>query len=146
MPQIETLMLANRAEAHDGLLYVMGGAWSDARQMVFPGDPPPPLQFGIALTILVGWTETNRRHHVLLFMEPEDGGERLVQIEADLEVGRPPGAVEGSDQRSVMALNGIASFPGPGGYRLVAQLGEEIRTVSFRVHHDNAPGQIRRSA
>jgi hypothetical protein len=146
MPEIETLMLANHAEAHDGLLYVMGGGWTEARQIVLPGQPPPPFPFGIALTVLVGWTETNRRHHVALFMEPEDGGDRLVEVEADLEVGRPAGAVEGIDQRTVLAMNGVVSFPAPGGYRLVARLGDQTRIASFRVHHDTPPGIVRQSA
>ncbi|MBA2609127.1 MAG: hypothetical protein H0U92_09325 [Actinobacteria bacterium] len=146
MPEVENLMLANHAEAHDGLLYLMGAGWNDLRQMVVPGQPAPPFHIGIGLSILVGWNETNRRHHVVLYVEPEDGGDPLVQVEADLEVGRPAGAIEGSDQRTVLALNGIVTFPTPGGYRLVAQLGEDTRAVSFRVHQDTPPGVMRQSA
>jgi hypothetical protein len=33
----------------------------------------------------------------------------------------------------VLAINGDVQFPQPGGYRVVAELGEQRRTVSFRV-------------
>ncbi len=46
-------------------------------------------------------------------------------IESDLETCRPPGAVEGSDKRVVMAFAGQVVSPTPGGYRAVAQLGNE---------------------
>jgi hypothetical protein len=146
MPQIEGLFLANHAEAHDGLLYLMGAGWSDVRQVVLPEQPPPPFHFGLGLTVLVGWTETNRRHHVTITLEAEDGGMPLMRLEAELEVGRPPGAYEGSDQRSVMALAGEVVFPRPGGYRLMAQVANESRAVSFRVHHDAPPTMLQRPA
>ena len=44
-------------------------------------------------------------------MEPEDGGEPLVRIEAEFETGRPPGSVEGADQRVVLAISGEVVFP-----------------------------------
>ncbi|MGZ8766633.1 MAG: DUF6941 family protein [Acidimicrobiia bacterium] len=133
------MLLANHAEAHDGLLYLMGAGFSDVRQVVPLGQVPPPFHFGIGLSVLVGWTETNIRHHIAVTLEPEDGGPPLLTAEADLEVGRPPGSVEGGDQRAVLAMTGEVLFSTPGGYRLLAVLGNQRRSASFRVHHEVPP-------
>ena len=134
MPEIESLLLANHAEAHDGLLYMMGAGWSMANQVAINGQVPP-LHFGIGLTVLVGWNETNERHRVLIYVEPEDGGAPLIRLEAELEMGRPPGVAAGSSQRAVLAFSGEAMFAEPGGYRLVTELADQTRMVSFRVQH-----------
>jgi hypothetical protein len=117
----------------------MGAGFSDVRQVVGAGQAPPPFHFGIGLSVLVGWTETNIRHHIVVTLEPEDGGAPLLTAEADLEVGRPPGSVEGGDQRAVLAMTGEVQFPAPGGYRLLAVLGNQRRAASFRVHHEMPP-------
>ncbi|HUQ39035.1 MAG TPA: hypothetical protein VM030_02690 [Acidimicrobiales bacterium] len=134
MPSIENLLLANHAEAQNGLLYLVGAGWTDVHRPVLEGGMPP-THLGIGLSVLVGWTETNRIHRVLVYIEPEDGGEPLLRAEADIEVGRPPGALEGADQRASMAISGEVVFPAAGGYSLVCEVGEsETRRVSFRVH------------
>jgi hypothetical protein len=137
VPLIENLLLANHVESLNGLLYISGGGWTDLTRPLIPGQGPPPTHLGVGMSVLVGWTETNRRHHVLVYIEPEDSGEPLLRAEAELEVGRPPGAVEGADQRAALAFSGEVVFPASGGYRLVAELGDsETRSVSFRVHDE----------
>ena len=140
MPEIETLLIANHAESHDGLLHLVGAGWSTANQVSVNGQVPP-LHFGIGLTVLVGWNETNERHRVLIYVEPEDGGVPLLRLEAELEMGRPPGVTAGMAQRAVLAFSGEAMFSDPGGYRLVAEVGDDqTRYVSFRiVHSETAP-------
>jgi hypothetical protein len=137
MPEIETLLIANHAESHDGLLHVMGAGWSTANQVSVNGQVPP-LHFGIGLLVLVGWNETNERHRVLIYVEPEDGGTPLLRLEAELEMGRPPGVTAGMSQRAVLAFSGEAVFTEAGGYRLVAELGDQTRFVSFRIVHSEA--------
>lgn len=138
---VEFLLLANHVEAVNGLLYAAGGGWSDHwRGPVVTGQPPPQSSIGIAVSILVPWTETNRRHRLLVRVESEDGGEPLVRVEGDLEVGRPTGIPSGTDQRSILALNAGVAFPAEGGYRVIAELGESQRSVSFRVHNQPLPG------
>jgi hypothetical protein len=137
MPRIENLMLANHAEAVNGLLYVSGAGW--AHHWRGPQDPAAPTvsHVGIGLTILVGWNETNRPYQFAVTMDSEDGTEML-RLEGRLEAGRPPGETEGADLRSAVALNGEVQFPGPGRYQVRASVGEDVRTVSFEVH-DDAP-------
>jgi hypothetical protein len=147
VPQIESLLLANHAEAHNGLLYLMGAGFTDVNQVVLPGTPHPPFHIGIGLTILVPWTETNRKHHLSVFIEAEDGGDPLLRVESDLEQGRPPGTTEGTDQRVVMAFSGEIGFPKPGGYRAVAEMANSQACASFRVHHRMAtPNLFQQSA
>lgn len=146
MPTIESLMIANHAETREGLLYLSGGGWSDHWRGTAASNQPgqgPVSHFGIAVSILVGWNETNRRHRVDIRVESEDGGDPLAKVEADLEMGRPPGAAVGGDQRAMMALNVDTVFPRAGGYRIVAEIPahQQTKSVSFRVHDQSITGQ-----
>jgi hypothetical protein len=139
MAEIEYAILANHAEAHNGLLYLQGGGWTDANVPFPPEGPSTPLHFGIAVSVLVPWTETNRTHRLQIRIEHEDGGPPVLQMDGELEVGRPPGAQQGADQRAVLTANSITQFPRAGGYRLVAKVNNsKLRTVSFRVRDQQA--------
>jgi len=119
---IHALMLADSAQAVDGKLYVLGGAWNILRFPEFPAQ----LIVGIAVAIDVDWNETNRRHHLDVHFEDADGNAMDPRIGADFEAGRPPGAVAGADLRIVFAVNGPLSIPGPGSYSAVASVGGEV--------------------
>lgn len=134
MPRIENMILANHAEAINGMLYLMGAGWDHAK--LGPEDEQgnvPPFHLGLGLTILIAWQETNQRHELEIWLESEDGGKRLFEMKGQVEVGRPPGIPPGSDQRAAIAVNGNISLA-EGGYRFVGLLGdaEHRRTVSFR--------------
>jgi hypothetical protein len=137
MPEVETLVVANHIEAINGLLYVSGGGWTDMWRGEFPEGQPPISHFGIGLAVRVGWTETNRRHHVGFRLVHEDG-EEVFNGGADVEVGRPAGVPEGSDQRAVLALTLDLQFPMAGSYLLSTELAGQERSISFRVH-DRSP-------
>lgn len=119
---IHSLMLADSAQAVDGKLYILGGAWNVLR---FP-DFPAQLIVGIAVAIDVDWNETNRRHHLDVHFEDADGNAMDPTIGADFEAGRPPGATAGADLRIVFAVNGPLSIPAPGSYSAVASVGGEV--------------------
>lgn len=133
MPAIEMLTLANHAEAINGLLYLSGACWDVVTRRYPQGGNPSPHNFGIGVSVLVPWTEANRKHSFSMWIESEDGGEPLMKADGELEVGRPPGTPAGSDLRSVLAVNASLNFPSEGGYRLVADVGGERRTYGFRV-------------
>ena len=117
--QIHSLMLADSAQAVDGKLYVLGGAWNMLRFPEFPAS----LMVGIAVAIDVEWTETNARHHLDIHFEDADGNAMDPRIGADFEAGRPLGAIPGADLRIVMAVNGPVAIPSPGQYAAVASVG-----------------------
>lgn len=133
MATIETLLLANHAEAHRGTLYLMGGGWTVTTRRLRDGSPPPVNHFGIAATVIVPWTETGTRHELRIWVEGEDGGKPLMQVQTAFEAGRPDGLPPGADQRHVLAIGVDTRFPSAGGYRVVAQVGESRRAYAFRV-------------
>lgn len=136
MAEIEFMTLANHAEAHNGLLYLSGAGWTDAHVQFMGDSPSVAFHFGAGVSVLIPWTQTNRPLMFELRVEHEDGGEAIIQLGGELQVGRPVGVPEGIDQRAVFAISGELQFPRPGGYRLVGVLnGRPTRTVPFRVHN-----------
>lgn len=138
MPQIEMLTVANHAEAINGLLYLSGAGWTDLTRPVGPDGQIPVNHIGIGLSILVSWNETNQKHRVGLRIENADA-KALVSVEGDIEMGRPAGLPPGSDLRGVMAINGEIQFPAAEVYRVVAVVGQDMRSVTFRVHDAVVP-------
>jgi len=112
-----TLLLADSAQAIDGKLYVLGGGWS----VTGPG----PVTMALALKIEVPWDQANERHTLQFRLVDGDGnqvslptpvGEQEVRIDAQFEVGRPPGVTRGSPLDYVLAIN-LQSLPLPPGQR-----------------------------
>ena len=66
-------MLANHVENINGLLYVSGGGWTDHHRAIVPGAPVPISHLGIAASVTVPWTQTNRQHTVIINTEDDDG-------------------------------------------------------------------------
>ena len=109
---IHALMLADSAQAVDGKLYILGGAWNLLRFPEFPAS----LIVGIAVAIDVDWNETNQKHHLDAHFEDADGNGMDPRIGADFEAGRPAGIVPGTELRVVFAVNGPLAIPAPGTY------------------------------
>jgi hypothetical protein len=127
--QIHALMLADSAQAVDGKLYILGGAWNILRFPEFPAQ----LIVGIAVAIDVDWNETNTRHHLDVHFEDADGATMDPTIGADFEAGRPPGATPGTDLRIVFAVNGPLAIGAPGQYSAVASIGgTELARARFQ--------------
>jgi hypothetical protein len=134
MPSIEYVTLANHAEAINGLLYLSGAGWSEIRPPVQQDGSFAIVHFGIGLSVLVGWNETNQRFAVEITIVHEDGGDPIVRVDGQIEQGRPPGLTPGSDLRSVVAIDANVQFPRPGGYEVRATILDQVRTASFRVY------------
>ena len=140
--RIETLLLANHVEAVNGLLYISGGGWTDLQRRVRPGEPPPVTHFGLGVSVLVPWTETNRPNRLEVQIEDQDATAVVARLTAQFTVGRPPTLPPGEDQHQALALGLDMVFPRPGGYRVVARLDGEAdrRTWPFRIHDLPAGG------
>jgi hypothetical protein len=133
--RIDVLIVANHAEAINGLLYLSGGGWSDLHRQIRNGVAPTN-HFGIGVTVRIPWHETDDPHKFVLEVQNDDATDTLVKAEGEIRVGRPPGLPRGAIQHAVLAINVDTTFSRPGGYRVIATIddGKSTATWPFRVH------------
>ena len=111
-----SLILADAAQADPrGKLHALGLGWS------VTSTPTPPM--GLVVLVDCPWDQTNVKHQMTIDLVDADGhpvtlqtdafGNPLpaVHIEADFEVGRPPGIPAGTPQRQVLDINIGPGFP-----------------------------------
>jgi hypothetical protein len=112
-------LLADHAQAIGGKLYLMGAGWNVTG--------PAPTTLALAGILELDWDEANRPKHLSIELLTEDGapvpvptptGDRPVQIDADVEVGRPPGTRPGTPFNIPIAIN-LGPLPIPPGGRYV---------------------------
>ncbi len=119
---IDYLIVADRADVMGGKLYLMGGGFD----RIQPPEFPLNLMLGIAVGIRVPYQETEDPHKIRVTLERADG-DKLVEIEAELQTGRPPG-MRGKDLPVPMAFNVPITVAEPGEYVLTAHVdGRELR-------------------
>jgi len=128
-PEIDFLILAERAEVLNGKLYLMGGVidrlWSNT--------DPAVINFCVALGIVVPWNATNEPMDVRVSVHTDEGVE-LAQLQWQMTIGRPPLLQKGDVQRGVIASPPLAlQVPAFGLYVVVATLNERQKRVPFRV-------------
>ena len=116
--EIDFLILADAAQVADGKLYLLGGGWD----RIAVNALPAAQMIGVAVGVVVPWTETNTPHTLALTIEDEDGGSVLPPVSVRLEVGRPPGLPAGAEQRLMVAFNAQLALPRFGGYVVSARL------------------------
>lgn len=135
MVTVDFLIVANHAELVNGLLYLVGGGWTDHHRAVRVGADAPMSHLGIAVGVRVPWNETNQPHLLTIQIEDEDASS-LLKLEATLKVGRPPQLTPGTEQPVVFGFPIDVRFPSAGGYRVVARLDSEgeVKRWGFRVH------------
>jgi hypothetical protein len=115
---LDFLLVADRAEAVNGKLYLLGGAWDRITLSQFPGS----ANFDVALGVLVGYTETNERHEFHLTLEDDDNQVILGPVTGQFELGRPPGLKPAQAQRFMVAVRGPFPIPRAGCYHWVLLL------------------------
>jgi hypothetical protein len=118
-----SLLLCDAAQAVDGKLYVLGGGWS------ITGPQPTPS--ALAIKIAVPWDRANQRIPLRAALQTQDGTPVMaptgpeetqpVEVNLELEVGRPPGLLPGTPLDAVVALN-FPPIPLPAGSRFVWRL------------------------
>lgn len=127
---IEWLVLCDAAQVVGGKLYVMGGGWD---QLTVNTGFPLDQHMAIAVAVKVPWNETNQKHNLEIAIQHEDGLQ-LAKIDAQFEVGRPPGLTAGQDQRVQLAVDLRLKIERSGAYGIIARLeDEEMERTTFRV-------------
>lgn len=133
--RVEWLILADFAQVIDNKLYLQGGGWD---KLTVNTGFPFVKHVGIATSIVVPWTETNREGKVKIEVLTQDGLS-LGKMEGTFKVGRPAELPEGVDQRAQIAVSVPLSIKKEGIYVVVAELeGEE----KARVHFNVVPGPM----
>jgi hypothetical protein len=111
------LLLCDHAEAVNGKLYINGGGWN----AIFA--PGRPISVYLAALITLDWNEANIRHQLVAELLTEDGevvenGDppQPVSVNAQMEVGRPPGVRPGTELVAPMVLGFQGLTLPEGGY------------------------------
>jgi hypothetical protein len=115
------LLLTDHSEALNGKLYAMGAGWNLLRFIALPQEH----SFGIGLGIDVPWDATNTRHALSLHVQGPDGERLGDPFSMEFETGRPPGAVQGQDQRIVLSLAAQITFETAGPHAVVVEVNED---------------------
>ncbi|MBI4317412.1 MAG: hypothetical protein HY675_02890 [Chloroflexi bacterium] len=114
-PTVDFLILADRAEAVNGKLYMMGGGWD----RLFVVDFGQPRSISVGVGILIPWNATNVNHTLSIRAETQDGDE-LAALTLNFKVGRPSVLGQGESQRIPLGLELPTRLPGPGTYVIKA--------------------------
>lgn len=137
--ELDFLLVADRAEAVNGKLYLLGGGWDRITLPQFPGQ----ANFDVAMGVLVGYTETNERHQFTISLEDDDNQVVLGPVDGQIELGRPPGLKPAQPQRFLVAVRGPFPLPAPGCYHWVVTLdGRQAGRTMFWADPMPQTGQV----
>lgn len=139
------VLLADFAQTDpNGKVNALGIGWSLT--------PSPIPHMAVIVIIKVAWTETNRPHRMTLSLLTADGthavmvpgpvGQIPLQIQAEFEVGRPPGLPEGSTIDHALAVNMSALPLEPGRYEwrlVIDDHDEDSWRAAFVVSQSKTP-------
>ncbi|MFN2590669.1 MAG: hypothetical protein ABR518_07850 [Actinomycetota bacterium] len=136
MAEVETVLLANHAEAVNGLLYLAGGGWTHHwRGVPQPGQPMPPSTVAFASTITAPATEPPAAIPFTVRITGADGAE-VMRAEGTLSLGAGDSV---STKRAAFAGNFGIAFPADGRYELTVEIPGSRRSVEFWVHDQPMP-------
>lgn len=129
------MLLCDAADEQNGKLYVLGGGWSIIQA------PNVPVPMALAVKLSVPWDQANRPLKITTALltddgEVVDGGGDVgpVQVEGELEVGRPPGMKPGTPIDAPFVLKFGMLALDAGGYVWELQIdGTPMARTPFRV-------------
>jgi len=146
------VLLCDAAQEVGGKLFILGAGWSRALSQ-------GPVTMALAIKLSLPWHTANHPMEILIALLTEDGrpvpdaSGKPVQIEGNLEVGRPPGLRQGTHLDSSFAITVTALPLLPGHYRWELSIAKELlKTIPFemieihschspKLHLPHRPGQ-----
>ena len=131
-PEIEFVMLAERAEILNGKLYMMGGGYD---RLILDQPPPQVAVVTFAIGLLLPPEASGRRHQLQFAVLDAAGNAVAASEQIVLTFVRPPTLGAGESQRVLLApLGGPVQFPSYGRYVLqVALDGVAHKTVALSI-------------
>ena len=127
---LDFLILADKAEALNGKLYLMGGGFTNLYLVQLPG----PASIDLAIGLSFDYHETGEQHEMSVALENADNQPMGPPMVLPLPIGRPPGLPPGDSLRLVIAVNGPFQIEAEGLYHFVVALdGTRFRPTRFRV-------------
>lgn len=122
-----TVMLADWADAINGKLYIQGGGWTRVDSSL------GPIRFALAIKLGVPWDAANTQHTLVISLVDADGhlvepgpGAAPIKIEANFEVGRPPGLAPGTELDVTLAPNFVGIPLAVGRYRFTLEVDGQL--------------------
>lgn len=132
---IDYLIVANYAEVVNGMLYLMGGNFSDVIRPVMEPDSTVINSFCAAISISIPWDSPNQLHSLTIRLENRDDTKVISEVKATFSVSKPPNMTQDIEQHAVGVIRFNAIFPSPGNYEVIAVVdnGGDARSWKFRV-------------
>ena len=128
------MLLCDAATESGGKLFILGGGWSIIR-----GDQPAPMALAIRMSI--PWDQANHPFKVVTKLVDDDGnpvtppgGDKPLEVEGVVEVGRPTGLKPGTPLDTPFTLTFPPLALEPGGYVWDLEVdGTSMARTPFRV-------------
>jgi hypothetical protein len=123
-PELDFVIVADRAEVVNGKLYMMGGGYD---RIYLSEEPPRVFSISFVVGVLVPWNACNQEHRLDFAVEDSEGQALDFSARATFNVGRSPHMEPGEVQRVMLAPPQVAvTFPVYGSYFLRVTLNEAI--------------------
>lgn len=119
-PYVEFLLLADRAEAISGKLYMMGGAWD----RMWVGDFAQPQNVSFAVGIMIPWNATHEEHRLSMLVV-DDRENEIANVQVGFRAGTPPQMKKAETQKVLLAFNIQPQLKGPGTYKVRAMVNDD---------------------
>jgi hypothetical protein len=128
-PEVEFILVADKAEVVNGKLYMIGGGFDQ----IGIGNFEEPAVFSLAIGLTIPWHFANLRIPLNVVMAHEDGAE-VATINIQIVSGRPPNSIAGQDFRTMIAFEGKWPLPDAATYGVTARFGEtSMKKIRFHV-------------